>query len=336
MEDNKVLVKLARDLYGNKFSHEKYSTNEANDVLQNKFIELNGGSTELNYKALRRNGPEMFEIIEQILENTVLEGLPDDSFFHQFVEDKNLARGDQNSFYIPDNTMLVVSEIADGTQALRRQRLDVGTNVPITTSRKGVKIYEHLDRLISGRVDFNKMLDAIEKAFRLKINDEIYDAFIGSFATMPHQSELIASGDFEESKLMDIVEHVEAASGKQALIAGTMGALSRVTTALISDSAKEDVYRMGHYGTFHGTPMVRLRQVHNVGTFTFKLDQNDIYIVTTDERPIKFVTEGEALIVTGDALDNMDLTQDYFFSTRYGVGVVITDEYGIYQIDKAI
>ena len=64
--------------------------------------------------------------------------------------------------------MLVVSEISDGTTALRRQRLDVGTNVS-TTSWKGIKIYEHLSRLLSGRVDFNKMLTDLEKHLELKL-----------------------------------------------------------------------------------------------------------------------------------------------------------------------
>jgi len=59
--------------------------------------------------------------------------------------------------------------------------LDVGTNESIPTTIKGIKIYEHLSRLLSGRVDFTKWLDEIEKAFRLKINDDIYTAFTNSF-----------------------------------------------------------------------------------------------------------------------------------------------------------
>lgn len=330
MADTKNLVKLARDIYSDRFSHEKFSKNDANEVLRQAFIDLNGGSTKLDFKALRRNGAEMFEIIEQILENTVLEGLPDDNFFSNFVEFRNLALGDQNSFYVPDNTSLVVSEIADGTTALRRQRIDVGTNVSITTSWKGIKIYEHLSRLLSGRVDFNEMLTALEKAFRLKTNDDIYSAFIGSFASLP--AGFTTSGSFDEDSLIDIIEHVEAATGKTAMIAGTMKALRKVTTATVSDTAKEDVYKMGYYGSFNGTPMVRIKQVHTVGTYTFKLSENDIYIVTTDEKPVKFVTEGEARVLSGDAMANADLTQDYFFANKYGTGVVITDLYGKYEI----
>jgi len=330
MADKANLVKLAKGIYNNKFSHEKYSKNDAVEVLKQAFIDLNGGSTKLDYKALRRNGAEMFEIMEEILENTVLEGLPDDSFFSQFVEFRNVALGDQNSFYVPDNTMLVVSEIADGTTALRRQRMDVGTNTSIATSWKGIKIYEHLSRLISGRVDFNEMLASLEKAFKLKINDDIYTAFTGAFTSLP--GVFNQSGSYDEDVLISLVEHVEAATGKNAIITGTMKALRKVTTATVSDNAREDVYKMGYYGSFNGTPMMRIKQVHTVGTYTFKLSENDIYVTTSDEKPVKFVTEGEARILSGDAMNNADLTQDYFFANQYGTGVVITDLFGKYSI----
>jgi len=330
MENTKELVKLSREIYRNKFSHDKFSINDANEVLKNAFIELNGGSTKLDYKAMRRNGAQMFEILEEILQNTVLEGLPEDNFFKQFVEYKNLALGDQNSFYVPDRTMLVISEIADGTQSLRRQRLDVGTNVSIPVSWKGIKIYEHLSRLLSGRVDFNEMLEALEEAFRLKINEDIYTAFTGAFTSLP--TGFTSSGSFDEDTLLDLIEHIEAATGKSAIISGTRKALRKVTTAIISDSAKEEMYKMGFYGSFNGTPMVRIKQVHTVGTYTFKLSENDLYITTGDEKPVKFITEGEMRIINGDALSNQDLTQDYFSATQYGTGIVITDLFGKYQL----
>lgn len=329
MSDTQKLIKLAKQVYKHRLP-EQYSNDDANEVLRQALIDLNGGSTKLDFRALRRNGATMFEIIEEILENTVLEGLPDDSFFHQFVEYRNVALGDQNSFYVPDNTMLVVSEIADGTTALRRQRLDVGQNISIATSWKGVKIYEHLSRLLAGRVDFNEMLDELEKAFKVRINDDIYNAFVGSFASLP--SGFTASGSFNEDTLLDLVDHVEAATGKSAIIAGTRKALRKISTATVSDSAKEDVYNMGYYGRFNGTPMIRIKQVHDIGTYTFKLSESDVYVVTTDEKPVKFVTEGEARVLSGDALANADLTQDYFFAVQYGTGVVITDLYGKYAI----
>lgn len=329
MENKKELIKLAVDTYRGRLQT-NFSKGDSLEVLRQAFIDLNGGSTKLDFKALRRNGAQMFEIIEEILDNTVIEGLADDNFFNQFVEYKNLNLGDQNSFYVPDNTMLVVSEIADGSSVLRRQRIDNGTNVSITTSWKGIKIYEHLTRLMSNRVDFNVMLDGISKALKTKVNDDMYTAFTGSFASLP--STFNVSGAFSEDAMLALVEHVEATTGKTAMLAGTRTALRKVATAVISDAAKEDMYNMGFYGSFNGVPMMRIKQVHNIGTYTFKLSETDIYVVTTDEKPVKFVTEGQSRILAGDALANKDLTQDYFVADKYGTGVVITDLFGKYAI----
>jgi len=329
MATKNEIVRLGVDTYKNRVVG-NFSKNESLEALRQAFIDLNGGSTKLDYKALRRNGAEMFEIIEEILEKTVLEGLSDDNFFTNFVEYRNIALGDQNSFYVPDNTMLVVSEIADGTTSIRRQRLDVGTNVSITTSWKGIKIYEHLSRLLSGRVDFNQLIDALERAFKQKINDDTYTAFTGAFTSLPFGFSV--SGSFDEDSLLTLCEHIEAATGQTPVISGTRAALRKVNTAVVANSAKEDVYAMGYYGQFNGIPMVRIKQVHTVGTYTFKLSENDLYVTAGDAKPVKFVTEGEARILSGDAMSNVDLTQDYFFANKYGTGVVITDLFGKYQI----
>jgi hypothetical protein len=120
---DKNLVKLAVDAYKGKIAG-NYSKDDSLDVLRNALIELNGGSTKLDYKRIRNgecNG--LFEIVEEILVKTIIEGLPEDNFFQQFVESRNLALGDQNSFYIEDNSLFVVADTAEGTQAVRRQRL---------------------------------------------------------------------------------------------------------------------------------------------------------------------------------------------------------------------
>jgi hypothetical protein len=279
---------------------------------------------------MRKNGVEMFEIIEEILENTVIEGLPEDNFFKNFVDYRNKKLGDQNSFYVPDKSLLIVSEIANGTSVLRRQRLDNGTSVSLKTSMKGIKIYEELDRLLAGRADFDRLMEALNKAFTQKSTDDAYTAFITSITSLP--AAFKKSGSFDEDILVDLIDLVERVTGRTAFIAGTMKALRKITTAIVSEKAKEDYNNLGYYGNFNGTNIMKIKQVNTVGTYTAKLSDSDIYIVTGEEKPVKFCTEGEAYVVTGDMLSNPDMSQDYFFGTRYGTGTVITDLFGSYAI----
>ena len=74
MADYKDIVRLAVDAYHGTVT--KYSVSESMDVLRQALVEANGGSTVLDYKAIRDgkcNG--LFTLIEEILMLTVVEGL---------------------------------------------------------------------------------------------------------------------------------------------------------------------------------------------------------------------------------------------------------------------
>lgn len=54
----------------------KYTTQQSMDLLREAAIQLNGGSTKLNYKNIRDGKcAGLFTLIEEILMRTVVEGL---------------------------------------------------------------------------------------------------------------------------------------------------------------------------------------------------------------------------------------------------------------------
>ena len=122
MADMKDIVKLAVDGY--KGNVEKYSVKQSQDALREALIQANNGSTKLNYRDIRDGKcVGLFTIIEELLDATVMDGLTANDFFNQFVDYRNVAEGDQNLFLVEDSNLFVVDEVANGTQALRRQRL---------------------------------------------------------------------------------------------------------------------------------------------------------------------------------------------------------------------
>ena len=42
----------------------------------------------------------------------------------------------------------------------------------------------------------------------------------------------------------------------------------------------------------------------------FAISDNDLWIVTSNDKPVKFVTEGDAIFEQGQATDNVDRTVD--------------------------
>ena len=74
MAEMNDIVKLAVDAY--RGNVEKYSTNQSMDTLRQALVDLNGGSTTLDYKKIRDGECKgLFTLIETILSRTVVEGL---------------------------------------------------------------------------------------------------------------------------------------------------------------------------------------------------------------------------------------------------------------------
>ena len=133
-----------------------------------------------------------------------------------------------------------------------------------------------------------------------------------------------AAGSFNESIMLDIIEHVEAASGETATIVGTKKALRNLQEGIQADSAKEELHNMGYYGKYFGTNCIALPQRHKVGSTGFVLDDKVLFVTAGDSKPIKFVYEGDPIIIPGDPLTNADLTQEYVYGQKWGLGLVLS------------
>lgn len=324
MADMKDIVKLAVDAYMDRV--EKYSKEQSQETLRKALIEANNGKTTLDYKDIRDGKcVGLFTLVEEILSRTVVEGLQGDEAFNALVDFRNVAEGDKNLFVVKDNNLFVVSEAADGTQGIRRQRLGGATETAIPTSLKVVKIYEELNRVLSGRVDFNDMINTVAESFRQKLLNDVYALWSGATADqLGGIAYFPTAGAYNEDDLLDLISHVEAAAGgKTATIVGTKKAIRNLKASIESDSAKEDLYNLGYYGKFYGTPVVVTPQRHKVGTTEFVMDDDVLTIIAGDDKPLKVVYEGNPIVLMGDPLQNADFTQEYLYGEKYGMGIVL-------------
>ena len=85
------------------------------------------------------------------------------------VDFRNVAEGDSPVFVVKDNNLFVVSDAADGTQGVRRQRLGGSTEATIPTQLKMVRIYEELNRVLRGRIAFNEFIRTVAESFQQKL-----------------------------------------------------------------------------------------------------------------------------------------------------------------------
>lgn len=313
--------------YGN------YSMSDSMEVLRNALVEANNGKTYLDYRDIRDGKcSEVFAIAEEILTRTVVEGLPESSPIFDFVDYRNKALGDTDVFVVKDNSLFAVADVAEGTQGVRRQRVLGQESIPVATQLKVVKIYEELNLVLSGRIDFNELIDRVAESFIKQTNDEIYAAFAATYGklTAPYQ----VTGTFDADELAELIDHVEAATGKKAYILGSKQAVRKITGIVGADasSAKESLYNVGYYGQFGETPIIAMQNGHKHGTTDFILNATDLYVVAGSEKFIMHVTEGETLIIPGNPMNNADLSQEFLMAQRTGTAVVLSEVFGCYRI----
>lgn len=328
--EHKDIITVALDLMKGKVAG-NYSAADAENSLRQALVELNGGD-KINIKTFHR-GNELFAVVEELIPAIIEAGLTNDNPIFNLVEYKNIAEGDVNEFAVEGEATFVVADAAKGIRGVRRQRISGGETVTVKTAMKMVRVYENLGRLLAGRISFDKFVNGVAEAFNKQILADAYEAIkTMTAATSGLNSTYVKSGTYAEATLLELIEHVEAATGKTARIYGTKTALRKVSTAVVSDEAKSDMYNIGFYGKFNGTEMVCLRQAHKADGSTFALANDKIYVIASEDKPIKMVNEGEGLLIAREAAENNDLTQEYIYGQAYGTGVICSEKLGVYTI----
>lgn len=324
MSCDQNIVRLAVDTFHGK--PKDYSVDKSLDVLRDALIDLNGGSTKVDYKTVRSGkSSALFELIEEVLARTAVEGLQGDEYFNALVDFRNIALGDKNLFEVEDADLFVVSEAADGTQGIRRQRLGGVSQVSIPTSLKIVKIYEELNRVLSGQVDFNKFIQKVADSFKKKLLDDTYTIWSkATAADFGGTTYFPTAGTYDADALLDMIAHVEAAAGgKPANILVTKKTARLLAPDVQGTASQTDLYNFGYYGKFYGTNVIVTPQRHKINSTEFVFDDNIINVIAGDDKPIKCVYEGQSTIIMGDPMANKDMTQEYLYAEKYGLGIVL-------------
>ncbi len=336
MTDMNKIVKVAVDAY--KGCVKDYSIADSQSLITKALVEVNNGKTYLDYKDIRDGKcPGLFSFLEETLSTTIVDGLQGDEYFNALCDFRNVADGEQNIFVVEDNALFVVAETADGTQGVRRQRLGGATETAIPTVLKTVRIYEELNRVLAGKVDFNYFINKVAESFRQKLLNDVYTLWTGVTADeLGGTAYFPEAGTYNEDALLDLISHVEAAAGgKPATIVGTKKALRALKDAIDADVAKNDLYNLGYVGKFYGTPVVATPQRHKAGKTEFVMDDNILTIIAGDAKPIKVVYEGNPIVLMGDPMTNGDFTQEYFYGEKYGMGIVLAGNTGIGRYELA-
>lgn len=326
------IVKLAVDLAKGKVQN--FSAQESNDTLRKAFADLMEFSLEgtngvIDRKTFRKHKAEIFEILEEIINETLQEGLR--TQFDGFAEYRNLAWGDQNLFLVPANNIFRVALISDGNGNIRRQRLRDGSEFQISLDTYGIKIGEDFHRFLAGRVQWSELMGGIAESFKRDLTQRIYNAVYSSYGK--YNGTYHKSGTLTEDELITLAMHIEARTGEKVAVYGTKLALRKLAPSNVTESMKDRRNEIGFYGTIAGIDLREIEQSHAYGTDNFAIDNNMILVLPQNaDKMVKVVNEGDAIIQDLAGGLSADMMQEYFICNRFGVSVITTKVFGFVKL----
>lgn len=329
----------------------EYSAKEANQKIVEKFRAALGveptDRPQAVRRAIRANKDLVFTLIEETIEEMIVTGWMENPFFMQFVETKNLALGDENDFYVDDDSILSVSKVSGSHHNMIRQRLGAGRHFSVAGEWYGLKIYADFERVMTGAEDWAAFVMKVADAINRYLYDALYAALRGAKDNLG--ANWVKSGALEaanKSTLVKLCQDISMATGSEVTIFGARSALSSLTAMAdvnwAPESIKEEYYRNGGIlGNWEGFAVAEIGQGLkrgagiNSASVDYMLDTDRLYVIPTSvaNKFIKVVNYGETQIsqVT-DKDTNRDMSYEYEVLYKMGINIILNTVFGVWEI----
>ena len=224
--------------------------------------------------------------------------------------------------------------------ALDRQRFYEGHELEVKVATYGIKVYEHLARIMLGRADWGSLVAHLNAAVEKFIQLKVYDAFAKVTALVPGQCKV--SGEVTKAAILDAVREVKMLSGaQQVVLVGTGLALSALEgVETVSEAMKDEMHQQGALRVFQGIPLVELPQAVKDANLEKdapgRLVQDDktIYIVPNNiGKPIKMIVEPELIDINESGV-RVDDTIEFAVRFSFGLRVITGRAMGVITLAK--
>jgi hypothetical protein len=143
-----MIVDLRNGTYKAYSAKSPEQTNEALRAKFNEMLPAKDARGNYPYNKLKRALPEVFEIIEEVLNITVNDAWKSDPFYNTFVDVRNLALGDKSDFIIDGNegAWVSVNRFSGNTWDTDREKLIGRRKISLDTEWFYAHVYDDFER----------------------------------------------------------------------------------------------------------------------------------------------------------------------------------------------
>ena len=281
----------------------------------------------------------VFAVVEEVIREGILTETWRNPFMDQFVESRSQTRGDRTDFYIEAKQELHVSRISkDGKVSLDRQRFDEGEIVNVKVETYGIKVYEHLARIMLGRADWGTLVAHLNAAVEKFIQEKVYAEFALIVNAIPAAYKVVSNQPTKEA-ILKAVRNVQIVSGaSDVMLVGTKLALSALPE-VETEATKNELHQTGALRVFQGIPLVELPQAikdyaqfHANAEQGLLIDDKVIYIVPNNiGKPIKMIVEPELIDINESGV-RVDDTIEFAVRFSFGLAVLTGRALGVIKL----
>ena len=320
------IIKLGVDQI-NRVPVTNFSQADREVALRDKLHELTESRNgQFDVMAYNKNKYEVFEVIREIISQTIANGEGEMSaFYNQFVEEEHIELGSRKEFYIENDAYLTIAKVSGNNWDLDRQRADQGSTITVKTEAYAIKVFEYFKRFMTGRSSFEELVKKVDVSIK-KFKDELVaESFKTAINGLP--ANFSYTGTYNEMLIQNVLTHVSASNkGSEVILVGVKGALNKMqslNTVNLSDAQKAEYNSKGFLREWKGyvcAELPTLFKANSIDEFVF--DNDTIYVLPTQQaKPIHLITEGEPLVAeTNEISDLKDMTKE--FATIFRVGAV--------------
>lgn len=337
---------LRREIYDAETNRivSKAEANEKVLTFVHNVLGIDKHSTKKQRKrAMREHGRELFEVLEDVIDFKVETGFHENEFFNEFVEERNLARGDSQEFWTETDVILAISKVSGDHHDFILQTLGEGESYTVATSVYGAAVGTDIDLYLMGRRDWAALTDKIAEAFVIQLQNEMYAEVMNAGAKLPVNSQFNKTMTIEKATkdtFDTLIEDVSMANGNaEVYIMGTRTALKKLSAFAdidwVSEDQKKEMATMGRLGSYEGTTLIEIPQRFETNNVTKKLvDSKKLLIMAkTEDKFVKFVDVGDTEILeTTEKGARMDDTMKYEVQREMGIYTQISRYFGVWNI----
>lgn len=325
------ITELAKIAYSKKVpvvNGKNYSLGSVEETLRDKFKAL-----APNFNAYRRNKLEIFELIEETVDEVapknIIERIGD------FADVKTYKQGQRPKFKVKkgkNNVKRFITKVGLGG-VYERVRLDK-SEFTIDTHAIGGAAYIEWEAYLDGQMDFSELCELITAGIEEQVYVEVRDALVNTFDSLPTPNKHTgATTDMKE--LRKIINTVQAYSGGTVNIFCTpsFAATLDIDAHYVGDADKADIREKGFLGKVYGANVIVIEQSFTDETNSEKIFNDQYAFIvpsggSADEKIVKVVLEGDTIVKD---IENADSSMEFSAYKKLGTAVLATNHFGIYR-----